>query len=60
MLAKVGLVLVAAWLAGMLGVFDIGDAVHGLLLAGLMLLLLALLKARESAIAAGTDPKDKR
>ena len=50
MLFKVALVLLAAWLVGVLGVYDVGDLVHVLLLVGLMLLLLAFLQAREAAV----------
>ena len=49
MLLKFGLVLLAAWLLGMLGVYRIGQNVHFLLLVGLMLLLLGFLKARDAA-----------
>ena len=52
MLMKIALALLGAWLAGVLGVYRVGDAVHGLLLVGLMLGLLGALKAREAAIAA--------
>ncbi len=53
MLLKIALVLLTVWLAGVLGVYDIGDAVHIFFLAGGMLLLLGFLKARDSAIAEG-------
>jgi hypothetical protein len=49
MLLKLGLVLLGAWLLGMLGVYQLGQNVHFLLLVGLMLLLLGFLKARETA-----------
>ena len=52
MLLKVALVLLAVWLVGVLGVYNIGDAVHALLLVGGMLLLLGVLKARDAATAA--------
>jgi hypothetical protein len=52
MLLKIGLVLLLVWLVGALGVYDIGDAVHILLLVGGMLLLLGLLKARDAALDA--------
>jgi hypothetical protein len=51
MLLKIALVLLAAWLVGVLGVYSVGDAVHVLLLVGLMLLLLGFLRARDAAIA---------
>ena len=50
MLLKIALALLAAWMGGLLGVYRIGDAVHVFLLVGLMLLLLAFLKARDAAI----------
>jgi hypothetical protein len=49
MLLKFGLVLLAAWLLGMLGVYQLGQNVHIFLLVGLMLLLLGFLKARDAA-----------
>ena len=50
MLFTIAIVLLAAWGIGGIGVFDAGKLVHLLLLAGLMLLLLALLKARDAAL----------
>ena len=52
MLVKVGLVLLAVWLLGLLGVYRIGDLFHVFLLVGLMLLLLAFLHARDAALRA--------
>jgi hypothetical protein len=49
MLLKTALVLLAAWLLGLVGLYNIGDLVHVLLLVGLMLLLLAFLRARDAA-----------
>lgn len=49
MLLKIGLVLLAGWLLGMLGVYQLGQNVHILLLVGLMLLFLGFLKARDAA-----------
>jgi hypothetical protein len=49
MLLKFGLVLLAAWVLGMLGVYRLGQSVHILLLVGLMLLLLGFMKARDAA-----------
>jgi hypothetical protein len=49
MLLKIALMLLAAWLLGMMGLYRVGELVHMLLLAGLMLLLLAFLKARDGA-----------
>ena len=54
MLLKIALVLLIAWLLGVLGLYRIGDLVHVLLLVGLMLLLLGALKARDAA-AHGSD-----
>jgi len=58
MLLKVALVLLVVWLAGAVGLYDIGDLVHGLLLMGLMLLLLGLLRARDAAAAAARGGHD--
>ena len=61
MLFKVALVLLTAWLLGVLGVYRVGDLVHILLLVGLMLLLLAFLKARDTAARRVIEgPPDKR
>jgi hypothetical protein len=49
MLLKTALVLLAAWLLGLVGLYNIGDLVHVLLLVSLMLLLLAFLRARDAA-----------
>jgi hypothetical protein len=56
MLLKVAIVLLLAWLAGVIGLYHIGDLVHGLLLVGLMLLLLGGLRARDAAAAAAPGP----
>jgi hypothetical protein len=48
----VAFVLLVAWLVGVIGLYDAGDLVHGLLLVGLMLLLLAVLRARDAAASA--------
>jgi hypothetical protein len=50
MLFKIALALLGVWLLGVLGVYTIGDLVHVLLLVGLMLLLLAFLRARDAAV----------
>jgi hypothetical protein len=50
MLFKTAFALLIVWLLGMLGVYRAGDLTHVLLLVGLMLLLLAVLKAREAAL----------
>ena len=49
MLLKVALLLLLAWLLGVAGIYNAGSLVHVLLLVGLMLLLLGVLKARDSA-----------
>jgi hypothetical protein len=49
MLFKTGLVLLSLWLIGVVGVYNVGDLVHVLLLVGLMLLLLAFVRARDAA-----------
>ena len=49
MLFKTAFALLIVWLLGMLGVYRVGDLAHVFLLVGLMLLLLAVLKAREAA-----------
>ena len=58
MLLKIALVLLAVWLVGIVGVYDIGDAVHIFLLVGLMLFLLGFLRAREAAIATSRRPDE--
>jgi hypothetical protein len=52
MLIKVGLVLLAVWLLGLVGVYRVGDLFHVFLLVGLMLLLLGFLRARDAAVRA--------
>lgn len=50
MLFWIAVVLLMAWLLGVVGVYNVGDLVHVLLLVGLMLLLLAFVRAREAAV----------
>ena len=57
MFFKTALVLLTAWLLGVLGVFDVGQAVHVLLLIGLLFLLLAATKRGDGAVNADTKPK---
>lgn len=57
MLFKTALVLLAAWLIGILAVPGAGDLVHVLLLAGLALLLFAFLRAREEAMRRVTESR---
>ena len=60
MLFMTALVLLAVWCVGVLGVYNVGDLVHVLLLVGLLLLLLAFLRARESAARRAIGgPSDK-
>jgi hypothetical protein len=49
MLFKVAFVLLFLWLFGMAGLYDVGELLHVLLLVGLMLLLMAFIKARDAA-----------
>jgi len=49
MLFKIALLLLVAWLIGIGGLYRAGDLVHVPLLVGLMLLLLAFLRARDVA-----------
>jgi hypothetical protein len=58
MFFKIAFGLLIAWLLGALGAYPAGDFVHVLLLVGLMLLLLAFLRARDGAArrAVGGDP----
>lgn len=58
MLFKSALVLLAIWLLGLVGVYRVGDLVHVFLLVGLMLLLLAMLKARDAALRPPNPPAD--
>jgi uncharacterized membrane protein len=54
-LLKAALLLLIAWLLGIVGVYSVGSLVHVLLLVGLMLLLLGMLKARDAATSTRTD-----
>ena len=58
MLFKAAVVLLAIWLLGMVGVYRVGDLVHVFLLVGLMLLLLAMLKARDAALRPPNPPTE--
>jgi hypothetical protein len=59
MLFTTALVLLVAWLLGVLGVYTVGKSVHVLLLIGLLLMLLALVKARDAELRrVGTGPSD--
>ena len=48
--SKTAFALLVVGLLGMFGVYRVGDFAHIFLLVGLMLLLLAVLKAREAAL----------
>ena len=58
MLLKAALLVLAAWLVGVLALDQAGQLVHVLLLVGLMMLLLGVLKARDAAARhdAGSSP----
>ena len=60
MVLKIAFALLAAWLLGVVGVYDVGDLVHVLLLTGLMLLLLGFLQSRDEVAQRHVDPADKR
>lgn len=61
MLLKIALVLLAAWVVGVIGPFDLGSLVHVLLLVGLMLLLLAFVRARDArTLGPGTHDSSRR
>jgi hypothetical protein len=61
MLFKVAFVLLFLWLLGMAGLYQVGEFVHVLLLVGLMLLMMAFIKAREAALRRAIDNMpDKR
>lgn len=61
MLLTIALVLLAAWLLGLFGLYAAGKYVHVLLLFGIMLLFLGVVSARDAASRrdVGGDP-DKR
>ena len=58
MLLRFGLAFMTVWLVGVLGVYDIGKAVHVLFLLGGMLLLLGSVRARDAAVAESRHPKE--
>jgi len=61
MLFKVACVLLFLWLLGMAGIYQVGEIVHVLLLVGLLLLMMAFIKARETALRRAMDNMpDKR
>jgi hypothetical protein len=50
MLFKTAFALLIVWLLGLFGAYCVGDLAQVFLLVGLMLLLLAVLKARDAAL----------
>jgi hypothetical protein len=60
MLLKIALLLLVVWVLGIV-VYDARPLIHVLLLVGLMLLLLAFVKAREAALRdpAGGPPETR-
>ena len=55
---KMAVLLLVVWLCGVLGLYRAGEAVHILLLVGMMLMLIAFLKAREAASRASREPRE--
>ena len=62
MLFTIAFALLAIWGAGLMGMYPGGDLVHVLPLVGLMLLLLAFLRARDAVVrrAMGGDSDRRR
>lgn len=58
MLFKTSIALLIVWLLGMAAVYRVGDLTHVFLLVGLMLLLLAMLKARDAALRPPNPPAE--
>ena len=56
MLLKVALLLLLTWLVSVLGIYEVGEVVHVLLLGGLLLLLLAVIKGRDAAATHARKP----
>lgn len=50
MVFKIALLLLVAWLLGVLGLYNLGDVAHFVLLVGLMFLLMAFLDARHGVV----------
>ena len=59
MLLKAALGVLALWLVGVLGLYDVGEFLHILLLVGLMMLLLGALKARDAAARPDAHQSEK-
>lgn len=51
MLFAIGIGLLVVWAIAVAGPFALGEIVHGVLLVGLLLLLIAFAKARDAAAA---------
>ena len=61
MLFKIACLLLLVWLLGAVGIYDFGKPVHAFLLVGLMLLLLAVLRARDDSLRrVASGPAGKR
>jgi len=60
MLFRTALAVLVAWLIGVLATDSGRDLVHVLLLAGLALLLLAFLRARDTAVRRATSDPDHK
>ena len=62
MLFKAAFALLAIWLTGrlldMVGIYPVGDLAHVFLLIGGLLLLLAVVKARDAALRPPTPPTE--
>jgi site-specific recombinase len=62
MLVMAGLVLLAVWIVGIVGVYDLGEMVHVFLIGSFFLLLLAAVRSRDTANPDGKPqlPASKR
>ena len=54
-LLKVALLLLAVWLVGVIGLYDVGNLVHVFLLVGLLMLQLGALKLRDAGSHQNSD-----
>jgi len=52
MLAIAGLMFLAVWIVGIVGVYDVGELVHVFLIGSFFLLLLAATKSRDTTRSA--------
>ena len=59
-LLKAAVLLLVGWLLGAIGMYDLGQPVHVMLLVGLMLLLVSVLKARDAAALNDHHRTEKR